>query len=110
MKRFLFIALTLLLMAGTATAVQAQDKKQKKNANLQEVTFVTTIDCKNCVKKVEANLPYEKGIKDMKVTLDDQTVWIKYDANKTDKEKLAEAIRKLGYEAEEVIPEEEAKK
>ena len=108
MKRFIFITLTLLLMAGTAAF--AQDKKQKKQADIQEVTFVTTIDCKNCVKKVEANLPYEKGIKDMKVTLDDRTVWIKYDANKTDKEKLAAAINKLGYEAEEVIPEEEAKK
>ena len=110
MKRFLTLMLTLLIVAGGATAAMAQDKKQKKQADLKEVTFVTTIDCKNCVKKVEANLPYEKGIKDMKVTLDDQTVWIKYDANKTDKEKLAEAIRKLGYEAEEVIPEEEAKK
>ena len=63
MKRFFTLMLTVLLIAGTATAVQAQDKKQKKAANIQEVTFVTTIDCKNCVKKVEANLPYEKGIK-----------------------------------------------
>ena len=108
MKRYLIIALTLLLVAGTAAF--AQDKKQKKQANIQEVTFVTTIDCKNCVKKVEANLPYEKGIKDMKVNLDDRTVWIKYDATKTDKEKLAAAIVKLGYEAEELIPEEESKK
>ena len=110
MKRIITLIMALLLVAGTATAALAQDKKQKKNANLQEVTFVTTIDCKNCVKKVEANLPYEKGIKDMKVNLDDRTVWIKYDANKTDKEKLAAAIVKLGYEAEELIPEEEAKK
>ena len=108
MKRYLIITLALLLIAGTAAF--AQDKKQKKNADIQEVTFVTTIDCKNCVKKVEANLPYEKGIKDMKVNLDDRTVWIKYDAAKTDKEKLAAAIVKLGYEAEELIPEEEAKK
>ena len=107
MKRFLFITLTLLLIAGTAAF--AQDKKQKKNADIREVTFVTTIDCKNCVKKVEANLPYEKGIKDMKVNLDDRTIWIKYDATKTDKEKLAAAIVKLGYEAEELIPEEAGK-
>ena len=107
MKRYLIIALTLLLVAGTAAF--AQDKKQKKQANIQEVTFVTTIDCKNCVKKVEANLPYEKGIKDMKVNLDDKTIWIKYDADKTDKAKLAAAIVKLGYEAEEITPE-EAKK
>ena len=107
MKRYLIIALTLLLVAGTAAF--AQDKKQKKQANIQEVTFVTSIDCKNCVKKVEANLPYEKGIKDMKVNLDDKTIWIKYDADKTDKAKLAAAIVKLGYEAEELTPE-EAKK
>ena len=106
MKRFFTLMLAVLLVAGTATAALAQDKKQKKAANIQEVTFVTTIDCKNCVKKVEANLPYEKGIKDMKVNLDDRTVWIKYDAAKTDKEKLAAAIVKLGYEAEEVLPEE----
>ena len=109
MKRCLFITLTLLLMAGTAAF--AQDKKQKKaNADIQEVTLVTTIDCKNCVKKVEANLPYEKGIKDMKVNLEDKTVWIKYDATKTDKAKLAAAIVKLGYEAEEVTPEVDVKK
>ena len=82
MKRFLFLTLTLLLMAGTAAF--AQDKKQKKQADIQEVTFVTSIDCKNCVKKVEAT--------------------------KTDKEKLAAAIVKLGYEAEEVTPETEEKK
>ena len=108
MKRYLIITLALLLIAGTAAF--AQDKKQKKQANIQEVTFVTSIDCKNCVKKVEANLPYEKGIKDMKFNLDDKTIWIKYDADKTDKAKLAAAIVKLGYEAEELIPEEEAKK
>lgn len=99
MKRFLTIALTLLISAAFAADSNADNKK---NSNIKEVTFVTTIDCKNCVKKVEANLPYEKGIKDMKVTLDDKTVWIKYDADKTDKKKLAEAIEKLGYEAHEV--------
>lgn len=110
MKRLFTLLMALLLVAGTATTALAQDKKQKKNANIQEVTFVTTIDCKNCVKKVEANLPYEKGIKDMKVNLDDRTVWIKYDAGKTDKEKLAAALNKLGYEAEEITPETEEKK
>ena len=110
MKHLFTLLMAVLLIAGTATTALAQDKKQKKNDKIQEVTFVTTIDCKNCVKKVEAKLPYEKGIKDMKVNLDDRTVWIKYDATKTDKEKLAAAINKLGYEAEEVIPAAEEKK
>lgn len=101
MKRFITLMLAVLFIAGTG---MAQDKKQKKDADIREVTFVTTVDCKNCVRKVEANLPYEKGVKDLKVKLEDQTVWIRYDASRTDKEKLAAAIRKLGYEAEEITP------
>lgn len=34
----------------------------------------------------------------MKVSLDEKTVWVKYDSGKTTKEKLAAAIEKLGYE------------
>lgn len=110
MKRFFMIMLAAALLAATAVSVPAQGKKEKKSADIREVTFLTSIDCRNCVRKVEASLPYEKGIKDMKVALEERTVWIKYDAGKTDKEKLAAAIRKLGYEAEEVVPEAEAKK
>lgn len=98
MKRFLTIFAAVLLCATVAFA----SPKDKKKADLAEVTFVTTIDCKNCVKKVEANLPYEKGVKDLKVTLEDHTVWIKYDAAKTDVAKLAEAVKKLGYDAVEL--------
>lgn len=102
MKRILTLILVAVFAATASFGAQAQNKQEKKaKASLEEVTFVTTIDCKNCVKKVEANLPYEKGIKDMKVTLSDKTVWIKYDPAKTDKEKLAKAINKLGYEAKE---------
>lgn len=100
MKRFITITLALLVWATASISAEAQDKKDKASANIQEVTFVTTIDCNNCKKKIEAKIPYEKGVKDMKVTLDDKTVWIKFDATKTDRDKLAEAIRKLGYEAE----------
>ena len=101
MKRFLsFIMAALIATASFGAAVQdGQQKKKSAEAVIAEVTFVTTIDCKNCVKKVEANLPYEKGVKDMKVSPADKTVWIKYDASKTDKEKLARAINRLGYEA-----------
>lgn len=101
MKRFLTLLTALLLVGSFAFSADAQNRR-KKESKYQEVTFVTSIDCKNCVKKVEAKLPDEKGIKDMKVTLADKTVWIKYDATKTDKEKLAAAINRIGFEATEI--------
>ena len=103
MKKIITLCLVALLAFAAGYQADAAGKKQKKVA---EVTFVTDIDCKNCVKKVEANLPYEKGILDMKVTLSDQTVWIKYNPEKTDIEKLTAAINKLGYDAK-VKPAEE---
>lgn len=101
MKRFLSILVAVLLAGALATNADAAGDRKKKDSKIQEVTFVTTIDCKNCVKKVEAKLPDEKGIKDLKVTLADKTVWIKFDATKTDKQKLAAAIEKLGFKATE---------
>jgi len=90
------IAIIALILAITAFNAQAQNKKQVKET--AEITFIVSLHCKNCVKKVESNLPFEKGIKDIKVTLDDHTVWIEYDTAKTDPDKLQKAIEKLGYE------------
>ena len=45
------------------------------------------------------NVAFEKGVKDLKVDLEKQTITIKYDAAKTNPEKLAAAIEKLGYKA-----------
>ena len=86
-----------LFLAAFSSPAGAAARKPKKVA---EVTFVTSIDCKNCVRKVEANLPFEKGVLDMKVTLADKTVWVKFDAVKTSVEALSTAIEKLGYTAQ----------
>lgn len=86
-----------MLLTISLFAVNAQNKKQ--SSSTAEVTFETTIECRNCVKKVEAHLPFEQGVKDMKIDLPSRTIWIKYDSKKTNEEKLAAAIKKLGYGA-----------
>ena len=91
--------MTVLVMAFS---FEACAQKKAKGANLDEVTFVTSIECKNCEKKCNAILPFEKGVVDYKVDLASQTVYFKFDTRKTSREKLAKAIEKLGYTAEEV--------
>ena len=103
MKKIISLSLVAVLAVLFSFNLSAADNKKAKNT--AEVTYVTTIDCKNCVKKVEAQLPFVAGVKDMKVKLDDRTVWVKYDTTKTDPEKIAKAINKMGYEAEVVAPE-----
>ncbi|MCF0164903.1 MAG: heavy-metal-associated domain-containing protein [Bacteroidales bacterium] len=96
------IKITLIAVIAMFIGVNAYaSQDEKKKANVEEVTFVTNIDCKNCVKKVEAKLPYEKGVKDLKVNLEEKTIYFKFDNKKTTKENLQKAIEKLGYAAEE---------
>lgn len=102
----LILALIPALFIFTANA-SAQDKSAKK---VDEVTFSVELDCPNCVKKLEAKLPYENGVKDLKVDLKTQTIWFLYKTDKTDKEKLAKALLDLGYPSKEVKKGEPAKK
>ena len=89
-------------------ASRTDRKPAKKKAEVKEVTFRVHLHCENCVKKVQENIAFEKGVKDLKVSLDDQTVYVKYDAAKTSEEKLKAAIEKLGYPVEgKVLPGEE---
>lgn len=81
----------------TETTVLTDSKPAKKKGELKSVTFKVHLHCENCVKKVQENIAFEKGVKDLKVSLEDQTVAIKYDAAKTSEETLEAAIVKLGY-------------
>ena len=92
----------LLILAFMVISVNAFAQKKAKKADFEEVTFVTSISCKNCAKKCNATLPYEKGIKDCKVDVDTKTIYFKFDPRKTSKDKLEKAIERLGYTAEEV--------
>ena len=101
------IAILAAMLAFSASAAYAADttemsaqilkKAKKQKGELKEVTFIVHLHCANCVKKVEENIAFEKGVKDLKVSLDDQTVYIKYDSAKTSEETLKAAIAKLGY-------------
>ena len=87
-----------LLAAGQET-VRKQDRKKESQKKTETVTFKTSIHCKNCIKKVNDNISFEKGVKKIETSLDDKLVTITYDAAKTDETTLARAIEKLGYSA-----------
>jgi copper chaperone CopZ len=81
-------------------SANAQDKK---NAKISEVKLaVTNMHGDHCKQRIEKNIPFEKGIKDVAVNLSDNTVTVKYDNTKTDVEKIKGQFRKLGYGADDV--------
>ena len=109
MKKTIILTVAALMAVSAATSVASTvtsaesavltDSKpaKKKKGEIKEVTFNVHLHCENCMKKVQENISFEKGVKDLHVCLDDQTVSIKYDAAKTTEDTLKAAIEKLGY-------------
>lgn len=92
--------LAMVIMVMTlAFTVNAQDKKASKEAEVKYA--IASMDCGQCQKKIEAVIPYVKGVKDLKVDLPSKTVWVKFDNTKTNKEVLAQELKKIGFEAKE---------
>ena len=102
MKRIVIIALAALMgfsayAAGTVmteASASAQIFKKSKG-EVKEVVFHANLHCNSCVKKVQENISFEKGVKGLEVSLEKQTVAVKYDASKTSVETLKAAIQKL---------------
>ena len=92
MKKTIIVIITALMAFSVSLSAGP-----KKKAELKEVTFSVHLHCENCVNKVQENIAFEKGVKDLKVSLEHQTVYIKYDAAKTSEATLKAAIEKLGY-------------
>ena len=58
--------------------------------------------CMGCEKKIKENIRFEKGVKSIVTNLDDKTITIEYDAEKTNVKNIIEGFKKIKYEATEV--------
>lgn len=89
MKRIIATACLLLFTAATAAAKE-----------LKTVTFsVPKMHCEKCEKKVNDNLRFERGVKEITTDLKTKQVTVTYDAEKTDAEKLCKSFSKFKYSA-----------
>lgn len=92
-----FVAFSSAPMCPSACAeTSAAAPKPKKE--YRTVVYKVHLHCKDCVLKINENIAFEKGVKDLDVSLEDQTVKVTYDPKKTDEEKLEAALGRLGYE------------
>ncbi len=102
MKRIVIIAIAALIGFSTSAAemtlADASSSTQifkKSKGEIKEVVFHVNLHCNSCVKKVQENIAFEKGVKGLEVSLEKQTVVVRFDAAKTSVEALKAAIQKL---------------
>ena len=88
MKKFLILLLALLPMV----AIQAKPNKQT-------VVLYCDLHCQGCCDKIMKNIAFEKGVKDIQFDMEQQTVTVTFDANKTDVPTLQKAFAKIGKPA-----------
>ena len=89
------MCLVALLGVGAANA-QKPKKGEKKSVTVE---FMTSLDCEGCAKKINETLPYEKGVRDVKVDVPTKVVTVTYDPTKTNNEAIIKAFAKVKIEA-----------
>jgi len=95
MKRFLLFLFCSVFAFSTTFA-----QNVKKNER-ETVTFeVKNMSCDNCVKKIERNIAFAKGVTDLQCELSTKTAKVTYRTDKTTEIQLVAAFQKIGYVVE----------
>ncbi len=107
MKTVNFI-LTLVIVLVTGAGVYAEKKEAKPKT--KTVVYTATLHCESCKARVEKNIPYEKGVKDLKVDLKAQTITVTFREDKNTRENIQKAIEKLKIPVSGVVEQEEKRR
>lgn len=84
-KFFLMVTIALFMVLS----VNAEKKSEKT------VIYHATLHCSSCKSKVEKNIAYEKGVKNLKVDMEAQTITVTFREDKNSTEGIKKAIEKL---------------
>ncbi|NDV58566.1 heavy-metal-associated domain-containing protein [Bacteroides sp. 519] len=91
MTKKIFLVVILMTFVGITSAL-AKDIRTA-------IFKVNQMECQNCEKKVRNNIKFEKGLKKIETNLENKTVTITYDADKTTVENIQAGFKKFNYEA-----------
>lgn len=105
MKKIVLFMLVLASVSSAAFAQKTQKEKPKKNQETVEFVVTNEDICDNCVKKINNNIAFEKGVTGLNIDQENNLVKVTYRKDRTSAEKLKGAFSKIKIEVEEVKPE-----
>lgn len=98
MKRSVVLVMVLFL---AAFVVETNAQKNE----VKSVCFKTNMHCGNCQNKLTEYLKFEKGVVDLKVDLETNTIKVDFKESKNNEDNFARGIEKKGYTAEKISTE-----
>ncbi|MDR2917026.1 MAG: heavy-metal-associated domain-containing protein [Tannerella sp.] len=95
MKQILTVILCAMFTISSASAQETKSKSKKETTKF----LIKNMHCDNCIKKIEKNISFEKGVTDLKCDLKTHTAEVTYRSDKTTDEKLIAAFAKIDMQA-----------
>ena len=95
LKLSLFVLVGFFMFSFTGKEVKTMEIK-------------TTTVCEMCKERIERELVFTKGVKEVKVDLEKNIITVKYRTDKVSPENIRKAVSKMGYWADDVPADEEA--
>lgn len=86
----------------TKTTKTAKEAKVAKVDKYENVSYKVNIHCEDCKREIESNIPFQKGVKDVKVDMSTNVVTVNFDPKKTDSDIIKKAFEKLDFKAEKI--------
>ena len=96
MKKIIMLCLMAVIGFGVSDAMA----QKKSDAALKTTVFMTDVDCETCAKKIDNSIPFQKGVKEVKVDVPSRKVTVTYDVTKSSDEALIKAFKKIKINAE----------
>lgn len=90
MNKIITLLAVAMLCSATAFA---------KDLKVLVVKTSPEMHCNNCENKIKNNIRFTSGVKKIDTSLEQKTVTITYDADKTDSKTIVNAFKKIGYDA-----------
>lgn len=80
----------------------------KAEGTTKEIKIKSSVVCNMCKDTIEEGLAYTKGIKTVRVDVENNEIYVKYKEDKITELEIKKAINKLGYVADDMKPTKEA--
>lgn len=99
MKKLIYLIVIVAFFSCQTGNKKAESKESAvETVQVAEATVnISGMHCNNCVASVEKGVGELAGVKSVVVSLNDSNAIVKFDASKTDKKAIEEAIEKRGY-------------